>query len=281
MIGTESYLAPEVRGFFCDDGVEDEPFSLAVDIWAVGAIVFRMITGQLAFRSPRDLSRYVASKEPFPVDSSMSPDCTQFVQAAMDASPRRRPTAEQALGTSWVEVRPIEPPGASPLPELGASPPPVDLLDQENPTATSSIGPVEAGFQSPDAGSSASPPIDWSKQKPPSSLVSPGPPLPVVQASRDGAARPSSLPKQGEQTLPYYPASARWSDTRPNFDVGLSNGVNLDTHIGSGHAVHPDAAPHLETAFASDTAVAQDEGFSPDLAVASETTVTDQSTTAP
>jgi serine/threonine protein kinase len=48
-IGTESYLAPEVRGFIADDDNADGTFSLAVDVWAVGAIVFRMIAGQLPF----------------------------------------------------------------------------------------------------------------------------------------------------------------------------------------------------------------------------------------
>ena len=111
MIGTEGYIAPEVRGFVSeeeDEGADkfkdgDSTYSLAVDIWAVGALVFRMITGQMAFQSPRDLFRHVVAKVPFPVNSSIGPDCHRFLLAAMDASPRRRPTAEQALEEPWIK----------------------------------------------------------------------------------------------------------------------------------------------------------------------------------
>ena len=105
MIGTEIYLAPEVRGFISDDEAEEghDTYSLAVDIWAIGAIVFRMITGRMAFQNPRDLFNYVVSKAPFPADSSISSDCHRFVVAAMDASARKRPTAEEALEQPWIK----------------------------------------------------------------------------------------------------------------------------------------------------------------------------------
>ena len=114
MIGTLGYLAPEVRGFFSEDVSEEEDsvFGFAVDIWAIGAIVFRMITGGMIFENPRDLPNYVTSKIPFPVDSSMGSDCTRFVLSAMDASPRKRPTANKALTEPWMKMEPRKLPGA-------------------------------------------------------------------------------------------------------------------------------------------------------------------------
>ncbi len=106
VIGTPSYLAPEVSGVLSKDGDRNEAktFSLAVDIWAVGAVVFRAATGRLIFQSPRDLVDYVDSRVPFPVDPSIGPECNRFIAALMDASPRKRPTAELALGDPWLQV---------------------------------------------------------------------------------------------------------------------------------------------------------------------------------
>ncbi|KAF4626726.1 hypothetical protein G7Y89_g11431 [Cudoniella acicularis] len=104
VIGTEAYLAPEVRGIYTTDSQEDDKhtFSFAVDIWAVGAITFRMITSQLAFPPGRKLFDYVVGGQPFPVEQSMSSECNDFVIKTMAASPRYRPTSQQALSYPWI-----------------------------------------------------------------------------------------------------------------------------------------------------------------------------------
>ncbi len=103
-IGTEAYLAPEVRGIYTVDSRDDDEstFSFAIDIWAVGAITFRMITSQLAFSSGRKLFDYVVHGHPFIVEQSMSPTCADFVAKTMAASPHRRPTSQQALSFPWI-----------------------------------------------------------------------------------------------------------------------------------------------------------------------------------
>ncbi|KAH6876564.1 kinase-like domain-containing protein [Thelonectria olida] len=105
-VGTEPYLAPEVRGLFAPSDLDLEPnqgFSLAVDIWSVGTITFRIAAGRLPF-SPqsRDLYRYVIVGSPFPSDDSLSAECTAFISSLMNPSPRQRPTAAQALASLWV-----------------------------------------------------------------------------------------------------------------------------------------------------------------------------------
>lgn len=106
-IGTEAYLAPEVRGIYTADSKKDDEdtFSFAVDIWAVGAIVFRMVTGRLAFSDGRQLFNYVVYGSPFPIEESMSPECTTFVIETMAASPRHRPTSQQALSYLWIQIQ--------------------------------------------------------------------------------------------------------------------------------------------------------------------------------
>lgn len=103
-IGTEDYLAPEVQGFYpADFSEEDErTFSLAVDIWSVGAIAFRMIVGNLPFPSKRKLSDYAMRGQPFPTEESLGLEGTSFIMETMAASPRLRPTSQQALSHPWI-----------------------------------------------------------------------------------------------------------------------------------------------------------------------------------
>ncbi|KAE8449251.1 hypothetical protein EG329_008418 [Mollisiaceae sp. DMI_Dod_QoI] len=98
IIGTEAYLAPEVRGIYTIDSLEadESTFSFAVDIWTIGAITFRMVTGSGPFTSGRKLYDYVVREQQFPIDPRMSPECADFVTKTMAASPRRRPTSWEA-----------------------------------------------------------------------------------------------------------------------------------------------------------------------------------------
>jgi serine/threonine protein kinase len=108
IIGTEAYLAPEVRGLYTDDSKEadENTFSFAVDIWAIGAISFRMVTGRLAFPPGRKLFDYVRGS-PFPIEEPMIPEYAKFITETMAASPRHRPTSKQALSYKWIRMEEI------------------------------------------------------------------------------------------------------------------------------------------------------------------------------
>jgi len=118
VIGTEAYLAPEVKGIYTADSEEEDEnsFSFAVDIWAVGSMTVRMITGKLAFQTPRKLFDYVVGGQPFPVNQSMGPECTDFVMKTMAASPRRRPTSQEALSFPWIRIEMSDSKDSTPRP---------------------------------------------------------------------------------------------------------------------------------------------------------------------
>ncbi len=118
IIGTEAYLAPEVRGLYTAGSKEGDEsiFSFAVDIWAVGAIAFRIVTGRLAFPPGRKLFDYVVGGSPFPIDESMNSEYAKFVTETMAASPRQRPTSQQALSFEWIQMEEIL------LPSIDAKP---------------------------------------------------------------------------------------------------------------------------------------------------------------
>jgi serine/threonine protein kinase len=112
-IGTDHYLAPEVKGIFARSrkrqslaGGTDETFTLTVDVWALGETVHRMITLQHVF-SQRTLFAYVVDNQLFPVvelsKSGVSKGCIDFISGAMAAHPGDRWTIQQAKTHHWLQ----------------------------------------------------------------------------------------------------------------------------------------------------------------------------------
>ncbi|KAK0717463.1 kinase-like domain-containing protein, partial [Lasiosphaeria miniovina] len=107
-LGTWGYIAPEGDdGEDDDDGEGVNKYTLAVDIWALGEIAFRMIAYAPSFSEPRQVSRYVVRNGPFPtaklVARGASKSCQEFIQWTMAAGASRRPTADQAAAHVWLQ----------------------------------------------------------------------------------------------------------------------------------------------------------------------------------
>lgn len=109
-IGTMGFMAPEVLGIFCLDephDLKDYSYTTAVDIWAVGEIAFRLLTGRTSFSHQRQLFDYVVRSQEFPMkpltDTKHSADSCDFIKQAMTASPSQRLTANAALAHPWLE----------------------------------------------------------------------------------------------------------------------------------------------------------------------------------
>ncbi|VUC28205.1 unnamed protein product [Clonostachys rosea] len=120
IVGTRSYLAPEILGIFSpddndSDGKEDEDddrsdkeetYTAAVDLWALGAIIYQLLTNQGAFSKPRRLFNYVLRKAPFPsrllAEAGISKECANFLEQLMAPAPGNRPSASQATLHAWL-----------------------------------------------------------------------------------------------------------------------------------------------------------------------------------
>ena len=108
-IGTPAFLAPEVLvrfGYLDDDILEVcEEYTVAVDIWSLGEIVFRALTGERPF--PRSLGAYIKGNSPFPVDvlraRGVSQEGCNFLKCLMAPIPEDRLTAKDALSHIWIE----------------------------------------------------------------------------------------------------------------------------------------------------------------------------------
>jgi len=101
--GTEKYMAPELYFYVPDLNTETSQYTNAVDLWALGCIVYRIMTRSVPFPSLLLLRNYSSCNKEllFEVASPMV-EAEGFVQELLAPHPAKRPTASAALGHSWL-----------------------------------------------------------------------------------------------------------------------------------------------------------------------------------
>jgi serine/threonine protein kinase len=96
-----------------DDFEGSEEYTVAVDIWALGEITFRALTGEQPFRI-KSLRAYIKKTSPFPTERlqahGVSKEGCDFLKSLMTSMPKDRLTAIDALSHVWIE--PQKPPSA-------------------------------------------------------------------------------------------------------------------------------------------------------------------------
>jgi calcium/calmodulin-dependent protein kinase I len=108
--GTPGFMAPEILvrlGLLDLDNLDvGDQYTVAVDIWSLGEIAFRALTGESPFPITR-LGPYVRGKTEFPVHvlqiHSISSDGCNFVRSLMAPLPKDRLTAKDAMSHAWFE----------------------------------------------------------------------------------------------------------------------------------------------------------------------------------
>ncbi|KKK21344.1 hypothetical protein ARAM_002632, partial [Aspergillus rambellii] len=99
--GTPGYMAPELLGF------TERSLPYAIDIWAVGEVMFQMFTKEPTFKSPGQLARYVNNPSNFPSSLLRAARVSQlgvdFILSLMCPVPDDRITAQEALNHSWMD----------------------------------------------------------------------------------------------------------------------------------------------------------------------------------
>jgi ankyrin repeat protein/serine/threonine protein kinase len=111
LCGTLDYMPPELLLYMM--GIEKQPTPWradyqAADMWAVGVMAFRMLTGSGPFTSSPDVLRYSNHPDLFPQgrldDHNVSPDGLSFTRASLFPSASERLTSPEALRHDWITL---------------------------------------------------------------------------------------------------------------------------------------------------------------------------------
>ena len=110
MIGTQDYMAPEFFGYVEDQDEEDPEYTNAVDVWAVGCIVFKLFTQHVPFPSGETmwpLKKYCLGKTSAPQavlrERGVGNTGVNFVLRLLEPQPSRPLTAEAAQENPWLK----------------------------------------------------------------------------------------------------------------------------------------------------------------------------------
>ncbi|VUC27341.1 unnamed protein product [Clonostachys rosea] len=106
-VGTLGYAAPEqlAVGKLPDSPVHGNE----ADLWSIGIITFRILTGKLPFLDTQALSRYTFGKIQFPVDPldsvNASRNAERFIRGLLVFQPHERMSARASLAHPWMSSR--------------------------------------------------------------------------------------------------------------------------------------------------------------------------------
>ncbi|KAF8539845.1 kinase-like domain-containing protein [Trichophaea hybrida] len=102
--GAIAYMAPEVLTV---DDHEHSEYTNAVDIWSLGCVVHKVLTGRTPFTTSSVLL-YAHGLMEFPVQHlearRISVSGVAFIKCLMEKDPRTRLSAEQARKAAWLNV---------------------------------------------------------------------------------------------------------------------------------------------------------------------------------
>eukprot|EP00669_Euglena_mutabilis_P004697 TRINITY_DN16045_c0_g1_i1.p1 TRINITY_DN16045_c0_g1~~TRINITY_DN16045_c0_g1_i1.p1 ORF type:complete len:402 (-),score=55.55 TRINITY_DN16045_c0_g1_i1:762-1910(-) len=119
LCGTLAYMAPEILNGY--------PYGQAVDMWAVGVILYQMVSGVCPFagNSRAAIGGHIARglrnlQTDFPAD--VSPDCRDLVRRLLDPTPAHRITAPDSLNHPWIRSGPRDDGAWFPTPSLTTTP---------------------------------------------------------------------------------------------------------------------------------------------------------------
>ena len=159
-VGTASYMAPEQA--------QVEPLTSATDLYAVGIVLYEMLTGRLPFEAPTTVALMLAHIQTPPVpptvrapDQGIAPELDAVVLRALAKRPDDRfadaPAMASALGAAIHDVAPME---QATRPLAVVQPDTVRM-------AVPPVSRVAPAVSAATTGPLATPPVTFARQRPP------------------------------------------------------------------------------------------------------------------
>ena len=106
LVGTPTFAAPELLGFFRPGDKPKDSYTNAVDVWSVGVIAFLILSAETPFKDRGLLNQYVMSNLLFPLDvllsNKVSTQGCDFVKSLMAPNSENRPSVKDCLQHSWL-----------------------------------------------------------------------------------------------------------------------------------------------------------------------------------
>mmetsp|Transcript_86208 Transcript_86208/g.222030 ORF Transcript_86208/g.222030 Transcript_86208/m.222030 type:complete len:794 (-) Transcript_86208:390-2771(-) len=86
--GSEMYWAPEIYA---------KSYGLKVDVWALGVIMFGLVTARFPFKDEDDIKSKVAK-----IPKRVHPTCKEFIEVMLDKNEKSRPNSCEVMEHPWV-----------------------------------------------------------------------------------------------------------------------------------------------------------------------------------
>jgi serine/threonine protein kinase len=106
MTGTQAYMAPEMFPYLVDDQ-EEHFYTQAVDMWALGIMLYQMLTLEFAFGDQIPLHKYCKNRVAFPeaalYSELVTTTCISLIKSLLRPLPSDRPTSEAAISHAWLQ----------------------------------------------------------------------------------------------------------------------------------------------------------------------------------
>lgn len=106
MTGTHAYMAPEMFPYLVDDQ-EEHTYTQAVDMWALGVMLYQMLTLEFVFGDQVPLHKYCKNRVGFPEaalhSERITPVCISFIKSLLRPLPSDRPASETAISHTWLQ----------------------------------------------------------------------------------------------------------------------------------------------------------------------------------
>ena len=104
-IGTKPYMAPEMFSWLVEDE-EGHTYTQKVDIWALGILVYQMLTLEKPFGKGNPVPKFYRGQSALPeapLRTETTPVGVDFIKLLLQPRPKDRPSSENAIDHAWLQ----------------------------------------------------------------------------------------------------------------------------------------------------------------------------------